>query len=315
MIYLNRAFYDVLNNISEGITILNKDLEIVLWNKSMEYLTNRYYTEVINKNIYDVLSGMNKHYFKKSINNVLKNGYKMFFSAAMHKNIIFNKKVNIKISRIEKDNENFILIEFIDIINQYIRIEQLKKYINKLKVTTEKLKEKERTIHKLAYYDGLTGVANRMMFYKIGEDLCQKAKQENKILALMFIDIDKFKNINDTYGHKSGDNVLIRVADILRKNVRSNDIVCRFGGDEFLILLPLTSKQCNCEFIASKIINSKDKTLEVGNFKINISLSIGISYFPLDGENMDSIIFKADEAMYIAKKNGGNRYYSTKKDK
>jgi len=227
----------------------------------------------------------------------------------MHKDLLSNNKnLNLKISRIEKDNLNFILIEFIDVTNQFLRIDQLKKYVNELYTLNKELKEKEKTINKLAYYDGLTGVANRTLFYKMADEFYNNAKRNNSLLGLMFIDVDKFKYINDTYGHKKGDEVLIHVAKILKESTRNEDIIARFGGDEFLILLPFIKSYHDCEAVASRINNSTE-ILYCKEEQIKISLSIGISILSNEANDIDELILEADRAMYKAKKLGGNGYY------
>ena len=120
-------------------------------------------------------------------------------------------------------------MECIDVTSQMLRVNQLKEYSNELYLLNKELKE----IEKLAYYDQLTGLANRTFFDDVAKKFLEKAKRNNSKIGLMFIDIDQFKEINDMYGHKIGDKTIVEVANILCKNTRKCDIVSRYGGDEF----------------------------------------------------------------------------------
>lgn len=303
---MNRVLYNILNNLNEGIIVLDEHLEIYLWNKYMKIIAEIDDKKAVNSNIYEVMPNLNKDYFKKSIDDVLKNGCKMFFSAAMHKGLVNNKeKLNLIMSSFKLNGSKFLLLEFIDVTSQFTEINILKDYIRELYRINIELKKKENTIRRLAYYDKLTGVANRALFYEVAEKFLYNSKRENKLLGLMFIDVDKFKEINDTYGHKIGDKVLIRVAKILKEATRKNDVVARYGGDEFLILLPNIKNTDNCNIVVSRIINSESKNMDFDKGEISISLSIGISFYPHSGDSIDKLIVEADSAMYIAKNRAG----------
>lgn len=305
MILVNEILRSTVECVNEGIVILNEDLEILYWNNYMSYLTSMSIENVFYRNIYDVLPGINKQYFKDLILQILRNNVEMFFSAAMHKDLInTKKKLNLKISKLEESSKNYILLEFIDVTSQFLRINQLKGYISKLHMLNEKLKEKEKTINNLAYYDSLTGLANRTFFYKMANKFHNNSKRSKLLLALMFIDVNKFKNINDTYGHKIGDEILKEVSKVLINSTRNGDVVARFGGDEFLVLLPSIKKYEDIDVVASRILNIKNTPFKLDEFEINISLSLGISVYPKDGDNIDELITKADKKMYIQKRNG-----------
>lgn len=306
---MNKIIYDILNDISEGIVILNENLEVCIWNNYMEHLTNIVPEKALNHNLYELFPDLNKNYFNKALYDVMNKDFKMFFSSAMHGRFINSKKnLNLKIARFENEECKFILLEFIDVTNQFMQIAKLKSYVNKLYKLNKELEEKERLIRNLAYHDRLTGVANRVLFYEFAEVFLNTARRTDTLLGLMFIDIDKFKMINDTYGHKAGDKVLIHVANILTESTRKNDVVARYGGDEFLILLPYIKDLNDYKTIASRIIDTKNKNcvIDYNNNKISISMSIGVSFYPKDGETIDELIMKADRAMYLAKKRHGN---------
>ncbi len=150
-------------------------------------------------------------------------------------------------------------------------------------------------------HDRLTGLPNRALFYDRLEHGLEQAKRHGWNLAVMFIDLDKFKQINDVYGHDVGDKVLLKVAKILKENTRSDDSICRLGGDEFLYLL----MEVKNELAVTKIIKKLVKAIELpgGDITQNlaIKLSIGVSLFPKNADNLEDLIKSADLAMYTAK--------------
>jgi diguanylate cyclase (GGDEF)-like protein len=276
----------------------------------MESITNIKGSNAIGNNLYAVLPNLNKNYFKNVVHNILNNGYAMFFSAAMHQDLMdTEEKFNIKISRIQDEYRTSLLLEFHNVTGQMAQIKQLKKYIKELYNVNKELKEKEKEIENLAYYDQLTGVANRTLFYILAEKYIQDARRNNSLIGIIFIDIDKFKSINDTYGHQVGDKIIIKAANILKKATREKDIVVRYGGDEFVIILPDMKDISDYKIVTSKIINLNENVIYMEEEEIKLSFSMGISIYPNDGHNIDKLIVKADKAMYIAKRNDEDIYY------
>ena len=170
-----------------------------------------------------------------------------------------------------------------------------------LSKVNKELKEKEKIIESMAYHDCLTEVYNRRFFYTLAEKYIESAKREQSILGLMFIDINNFKFINDSYGHEAGDKALVQVAKILSQVSRKNDTGARYGGDEFLILLPNLLSPQNFKIIASRIHEHPERFIKLRGEEIELSFSIGISHFPDDGDSIDQLICKADQSMYAAK--------------
>nr|WP_275980396.1 sensor domain-containing diguanylate cyclase [Halalkalibacter alkaliphilus] len=169
-------------------------------------------------------------------------------------------------------------------------------------------KKAEEKIQHMAFHDNLTNLPNRPLFSKFVEKSLSYSKRNNTQFALMYIDIDHFKQVNDTFGHNAGDRLLIEIAKRLNESVRTNDVVCRHGGDEFMILLD-DVKQEDIEAVAKRIIKKLSYPINILNEnEVFISPSIGISLYPFDGENEHTLIKKADAAMYLVKKNGKNNY-------
>ena len=174
-------------------------------------------------------------------------------------------------------------------------------------ITTRKKMEQE--IKRLAYHDPLTSLPNRMLL----TDRLNMAKilsdRNRKKLALMMLDIDKFKEINDTLGHHIGDLLLRVVAEKLTRILRKEDTVARFGGDEFVLVLPEQKDVQTALKVARKIINTFRKAVVLEGHALIITICIGISIYPDHGEYIDVILKNADSAMYRAKQAGRNQYH------
>ena len=174
---------------------------------------------------------------------------------------------------------------------------------------TEK-KQAEAMIRQMAYYDALTKLPNRTLFHdRLGHTL-PRARREKKVLAVLFLDLDGFKSVNDTHGHSAGDELLQQVADRLTRCVRENDTVARMGGDEFMVLLPALNERKHAGRVAEKIISAFQEPFSVGDEErqITITISIGVSTFPIDGETAEDLIKSADGAMYRSKEGGRNQF-------
>lgn len=167
--------------------------------------------------------------------------------------------------------------------------------------------ETEHDINYLAYYDPLTGIPNRVLFYRRLEQAIELARQTGKKLGVIFIDLDGFKEVNDTLGHDWGDQLLNRIGKRLTKCLGEGDLVGRFGGDEFLIMVPQISKQLELETIVEKVMSIFHRPMLVAEQELYLSGSGGIAIYPKDGEDVKSLIKNADLAMYAAKKSGKGR--------
>lgn len=187
---------------------------------------------------------------------------------------------------------------------------------------TDNLKESTDQIKYLAYHDNLTGLPNRLMFKEYLEPILGRAKRNNEIFAILFLDLDDFKRVNDSLGHKAGDKLLQNIAAKLSTCIRNNDfishkeekidsasnIVARLGGDEFIILLTDIDKADSAAIIADRILHEFKAPEKIDNHELYVSTSIGISVYPNDGDTADLLMKNADLAMYNAKEAGKNVY-------
>ena len=169
-------------------------------------------------------------------------------------------------------------------------------------------KSMEDEIKYRAHYDPLTGLPNRSLFHDRFEHAISRAKREGKQLAIMYIDLDGFKNVNDTLGHLAGDMLLQGVSARLVSALREEDTVCRVGGDEFVALIERGKSITDFETVAEKIVSSVREPFNYNNTEVNVGASVGIAVYPLSGQNATTLLQNADKAMYHSKSKGKNCY-------
>ncbi|MDA3946613.1 MAG: diguanylate cyclase [Helicobacteraceae bacterium] len=177
-----------------------------------------------------------------------------------------------------------------------------------------KLKEDQKAIEEMAYSDLLTHLANRRMsLQRIAEEIAY-AQRHHMMGALLFIDLDEFKYVNDSSGHDCGDEVLVIVAERMQEEIRDSDIVGRIGGDEFIVLLrsaplSLDALQRQTESLAKRIIAAINHPIVIHNKEHHVGASIGVAFIPQDGQTSDEVLKHADNAMYMAKELGKNQHF------
>ena len=200
--------------------------------------------------------------------------------------------VNMSISRL--DNPTRLLISVRDVTKQ--------------KEAEDKLKEQKNILHYQAHHDALTGLPNRTLLNDRLEQAIEKAKRSKTSMALLFIDLDHFKEINDSLGHEMGDKVLTEVTQKLKETIRDEDTLARLGGDEFTIILEGIAEGHDASVLAQKLLKVLSKPLNIEGHELYVSSSIGISLYPDDGTSAQNLLKYADSAMYKAKDNGRNSF-------
>lgn len=176
-------------------------------------------------------------------------------------------------------------------------------YVAVMQDVTRQRRDQER-LKELALYDSLTGLANRRLFREKLSDLIRLAHRNQQRFAVLFVDLDGFKPINDQYGHDAGDYVLKRLARRLQNALRESDSACRFGGDEFTLLLSMLETRRDAEVAATRLLARLMRPLNWRKQPISVGASIGIAIYPDDGETFDALINSADSRMYQAKQLG-----------
>lgn len=284
----------VFENTTEGIIITNCKNKIVSINKAFTKITQYTKIDVYGKNPEIFKSGKHhKQFYKNMWENIEEHGF--------WKGEIWNRKKNgevyaewLNISTVTNDKNE---------ITNYVAIFS----------DITKIKDSAARIEYLAHHDPLTDLPNRLLLHARLENSLERAAEEQKRLAVLFIDIDNFKLVNDSYGHSVGDKIISLVANRLKKNIRKNDTIARIGGDEFIIVIEDVKEESNIEKIAYKIIQEFKEPIKLEEYKFDTTVSIGISIFPNNGLNAEDLIKHADTAMYSAKNSGKNRFQFYKK--
>ena len=203
----------------------------------------------------------------------------------------------------------FIIIFTINsIYSREISITKLNKTLErKVSIRTKELRDANKKLIEISIKDYLTNIPNRRHFFEIGTKSLHIAKRENSDLSVICIDIDLFKNINDTYGHNIGDEILKLVSSNMNKYIRKSDVIARIGGEEFSILLNNTNEE-NAYLLAEKIRTQIESSIYKNDkIEIKTTISLGISQLRAEDDDLDSIIIRADKALYEAKNTGRNK--------
>lgn len=229
--------------------------------------------------------------------NILSYKFLIFISMVIiGEKLLVNSLLEVEVNLLNTTID-IIITETIIIPSLYVAIKGRNKYICE-----------EESMKKMAFYDSLTGLPNRSLLSNYFKEVSEKNISDKEFTAVMFLDLDGFKKINDNLGHGVGDKILIALSKRLKNSVRDYDMVCRFGGDEFIILFPKVHKEENISTIAEKILKVFKNPFSIEGHELSVTSSIGVSLAPYDGKSLEELIKRADIAMYKCKGNGKNSY-------
>jgi len=275
----------VFTHTLEGIVITDHQGIIIDTNNAYSDITGYSREESIGKHSQLIFSS-NKQHTWKSIHNQKKWQGEVDIT---HKN---DKEINIKLS----------------VCRVYNEANHVTHYVGLLSDITES-KRQQQQLEYSANYDSLTKLANRRLFKDRLEQAMAKVRRGAQPLALVYLDLDGFKAVNDKFGHDQGDQLLVTLANQLQEVVRETDTIARIGGDEFVVLLTDLSQQDGCEITLWRILAAATTTIEVDQQQADISASLGVSFFSQgDTVTLDKLFKQADTAMYQAKSNGKNNF-------
>jgi len=276
----------VLEQTSEAIFIINSTGHIVEANPSFKKMSGCLDDSVIGKPVH-------------TFHPVLEKGNELWKEITLqgcwsgetdaHQNGVIQKKW-LSITAMKDDS---------DMLNHYVGV-----FSN-----VSALLDRQQELHDLAMHDLLTGLPNRLLLLdRLGQGLAKLRRDRDRNLAVMFIDLDGFKHINDSYGHKAGDEVLRETSRRLKQCVRGTDTVVRLGGDEFVVVLTELCSEDGIHPTISKILNAVNQPVHFEGDSLSVSLSIGVAMSPAHSEKADQLLLFADQAMYKAKNNGKNQH-------
>ncbi len=279
----------VYENSSEAIAVTDANNQIIAVNPAFEEMTGYSEEEILGKNPRVMSSGRHdREFYREMWQSLIRDGYWHGEMWDKRKNgEIYAKALSINTIRNRDGSVHRYVALFSDI--------------------TER-KQSEELIWKQANFDTLTELPNRRMFLDRLEVEAKKSDRSKLPLALLLIDLDQFKEVNDTLGHAVGDTLLKEAAYRIRSCVRTSDTVARLGGDEFTVILSEIPDSANITDITQKIIDRLAEYFNLGHEVVYVSASVGITLYPSDACNIDDLMKNADQAMYVAKQNGRNRY-------
>jgi len=284
----------ILNQIQESVITMDQAGFITSWNRGAEQLFGYSAAEVIGRNVLFLYEDEDED------------------DSWLSDVFLSHGGREMEVRRRKKSGEAFWANLALSVMrDQYGQASGLIGYITDI---TER-KNAEKLIHHLAYYDSLTGLPNRTLLTRTVDQAIVSAQQDNVYGCLMFLDLNRFKPINDTLGHVAGDMLLVEVALRLRKAVREEDVVARLGADEFAVALFDIDKDYHAGFVAQKLIALFDEPFFIDGHELRVGASIGISMYPQDAADTETLLRLADIAMYRAKQGGENNeggyaYYS-----
>ncbi|MBS4097195.1 MAG: diguanylate cyclase [Sulfuricella sp.] len=279
----------VFENVLEGVMVTDAHASVLSVNPAFTSITGFSTEEIVGKNPNILRSKFHSAEF-------FQNMWGLLSTSGQWRGEIWNKR---------KSGDVFLAWQTISAVRNDAG--KITHYVSVLFDITER-KRHEELVRYQAYHDVLTGLPNRQLFHDRLTQGLLHARREGEMLGVMFLDLDHFKEINDTLGHDAGDQLLREVASRLKVSVRKGDTVARLGGDEFVLLLPKIKQIDNLTFLAAKVLESMRTPIKLAAGEFTVTTSIGISVYPRDGDKPDMLIKQADEAMYRAKQDGRNSF-------
>jgi len=301
----------LIENMSDGVLVLDVQGRIVDINPAMENFLDEPPVTFIGKNVSEALNIWNKG------TEHLLTGLETRTELRLPNKT--SRYLDLRVTPLYDDDQNLSgrLIIFRDVTDRKEVENDLRHAMDRLQTQLIKIGLLQRQLREQAIRDSLTNVFNRRYMEETLERELARAAREVYPLCIVMMDIDHFKDVNDTYGHEAGDTVLKKLADLVTQQSRQGDFVCRYGGEEFVLVMPNINIEVATERANSLLWKISSLFVSFGRFNLNVTVSMGISWFPAHGKTKEELLRAADKALYAAKHAGRNRvhlYQGTEED-
>ena len=280
----------VFSHAREGIVITDADGTIVEVNDTFAHITGYTRKEALGKNLRLLKSG------------VQESG----FYVAMYRSLTRNGYWSGELWNRNKNGDLYAIL--LNVTAVYDTQGAIQNYVALCTDITQ-MKEYQRQLEHVAHYDPLTGLPNRVLFADRLRQAMAQSLRRNLSLAVLYLDLDGFKPVNDHYGHDTGDRLLVAIAQRLKEVLRDGDTISRFGGDEFVAVLVDLDDGNDCHAVLERLLDAASRSFMVDGNALQVSASIGVTFYPRDSADTDLLMRHADQAMYLAKQLGKNRYH------
>ena len=283
----------IINTALDGVVQIDQAGIIALWNDQAEKIFGWSRSDAIGLDLHETIIP-SQHREAYSLN-------RQHFPAAGAA-LVLNRR--FEICALHRDGHEFP----VEISITQVKVAGKDEFCVFLRDITER-KQAEQKLFRSAHYDGLTNLPNRVLLADRLHQAMLQSQRRGKALALAYLDLDGFKQINDKYGHSVGDEMLVLLSQHIKKTLREGDTLARIGGDEFVVVLVDLEDLADCKLVLARLLKSASQSVAVGDMLLNVSASVGVALYPQDGADVDLLLRHADQAMYIAKDSGKNRYH------
>ncbi len=304
----SEVYQQIIESLSQGTFVLDREMRVVLWNRWMEQHSGLHQDQVLGKDIGQLFPELSKKAFFWKVNNVFKLGNFAFFSQELHSSLFPFSSTSFLDNSFDTMQQSVVVAPIRGADGQVDLVSVSISDVTDAVTSRERLKKSKRRLEELSRIDHLTEVANRRHFMEHLEQELNRHQRHGKTLSLAIMDIDHFKSVNDQHGHLCGDKALFDFATLVSSSLRKYDMVGRYGGEEFCLLLPSTDLEAAMEVLEKVRASLADTVFKWEEVSFTMTVSMGVvSTKDRPDISLDSLMRLADEALYQAKSSGRDK--------